>query len=196
MQGKWDESNASEISLSVYADYPISLLTEDKAPFDNWRNPGSEIEPGLEEMFQGCVLMYQMYIYYILTERRFGRMTADRVLDLQVERFDRVSGKLAKRFCATLKNIRSLVSRTLEAPDTVPGESDSFEIPVEYNLALQFLVGFEGSPFYLTDAEYEEAMIPDFRGQDLALEECLEHGAQAALDEFLAFTQQAKVRLY
>lgn len=189
------QTKVSEISISTYANYPVSLMTGGKAPFSDWRNPGSNIEPGLEEMFRRCVLIYQMYIYYILTVKRFGNEIADKVLEIQVEQFNKVSGKMAEQFYQVLKNVHGIVSGRAENPCVITTEGGNLEVPVEYSIALQFLIGLEDSPFYLTDEEYRARVVPDFRGQDFALEECLEHGGTAALKEFLVFTQEVNVTL-
>lgn len=51
-----------EVSLDTYANYPIFLMLEGRAPFADWKDPNSNIEPNFEEFFRVYVWMYQMYV--------------------------------------------------------------------------------------------------------------------------------------
>lgn len=184
-----------EVSFEIYSIYPIYRMLERKAPFADWKDPNSNIEPNLEEFFRAWVWMYQMYTYYILTAKRFGYEIADKVVSLQVERLGRASQELGRQLYLAIQQIHGIVSKRTEDPFVVPVGGKDLHVPVEYEMALEFLTLSEESPFHTTKTELEERGVPDFREQDFALGACLEYGKKAALKEFLVITEQSKVTL-
>lgn len=134
-------------------------------------------------------------VYYILTAKRFGYEIADKVLNLQVEKLSKASDELGKQLYLAIRQIHRTVLEGVDSPFTVAVEGGNLEVPVEYNVALEFLTVSEEAPFHIMKTKYEEKGVPDFREQDFALTACLGHGKAAALNEFLVLTQQAKVTL-
>jgi hypothetical protein len=184
-----------EASLDTYAIYPIALMLEGRPPFGDWKDPESNTEPDLEEFFRGCVWMYQMWIYYIFTAKRFGYEIADKVASLQAESLSRGNQELGGELYLAIQQIQGIVSRYTEEPFVVPFEGKDIEWPVEYAIALEFLTLSEESPFHTSKTEFDEKGVPDFRHQDFALAAWLERGKMAAQGEFLAFTRDTKVIL-
>ena len=171
-----------EVSLDMYAAYPIYLMLEGKAPFSDWKDPKSNIEPDLEESFRVYVHIYQIYTYYILTAKRFGDEIAHKVRSLQVERLNRGSHPAGKMFDSCIQMISNIVGQ-----DHI--------LPLELRVALGFLTLDEESPFHTTKTQIEEKGLSDFREQDEALAACLNHGKTAAFNEFTVFIEQSKVTL-
>lgn len=170
-------------------------MLEGKPPFADWKNPKSNMEPELEDFFRGCVWMYQMYTYYILTAKRFGYEIADKVVSLQVNRLSRASEQLGRQLYLAIQQIHGIFSRWIDDPLVIPFKGKDSDLPVEYALALEFLTLSEESPFHTTKTEFDEKGVPDFKEQDFVLTACLEHAKTSALNQFLVITQESKVTL-
>jgi hypothetical protein len=172
----------AELSLDMYAAYPIYLMFSRKAPFSDWKDPKCNMEPDLEESFRSYVNMYQIYTYYILTAKRFGYEIADKVISLQAERLSRASQVLERELYPTIQWIHNIVV-------------EDHILPLELRVAIGFLTLDEESPFHITKTQIEKKEFPDWRKQDEALAACLIHGRTAAFNAFTVFTEQSKVTL-
>jgi hypothetical protein len=184
-----------EASFDTFAMYPIALMLEGRPPFSEWKNLESNIEPDLEDFFRWSVWMYQLYIYYIFTAKRFDYEIANKMVNLQAERLSRGSQDLGVQLHLAIQQIQGIVSEYIEKPIVVPFEGKDIEFGVEYAIALEFLTLSEESPFHTTRTDFSERGVPDFRHQDIDLAACLEQGKTAAESEFLAFTRDTKVVL-
>jgi hypothetical protein len=161
------------VSLGAYASYPIYLMLKEDAPFNDWRNPKSNIEPDLVDSFKFYVQMIQLHTYYTLTVEQYGEEIAKKVLATQVKRLNKTEG-WGDLFLSLVNQIEEKGSGS-------------------YGLALWLLIVDESSPFHTTKSEFEKKGDVDFRDQDFALAECIEYGMLSAIKRFAVVTKTYKI---
>jgi hypothetical protein len=186
---------APEVTLETFANLPLFRLLQEESPFNDWRSPDAEIPPGLEDSFKIYVWMYQMYMFYMLTAKRFGYEIAEKVLKLQAERLNKVPGELGKQLEVAIRQIHKNVVKQVNEPHIVEVKGEKVEMPIEYAIAMEFLVVGKDAPFYINPEEYQTRNVPEMNGADFALAECLEHGKHSAQSYFQPFAEIAKVVL-
>jgi hypothetical protein len=184
-----------EVTLETFANLPLYQMLQEETPFNDWRSPDAEIPSGLEETFKIYVWMYQMYMFYILTAKRFGYEIAEKVLKLQAERLNKVPGELGKQLEVAIRQIHNNVTKQVNEPHIVEVKGEKIEMPIEYGIALEFLVVGKDAPFYIDPEKYSGGNVPEMNGADFALAECLEHGKHSAQSYFQPIAQIAKVVL-
>jgi hypothetical protein len=183
------KTDAPEVSFETFAYFPLHQLVNEQPPFNDWKDPKTPVPEKLEEYFKVCVWMYQMYVYYILTARRFDYEIADRAVRLQAEKLQELSPELAHQLELAFIDIHSTLESQATEPETVEVKGEEIEVPVEYRLSVQFLTEGEGCPFPVSDA------VPAFSDADFQLANCLEHGREAARAYFEPAVASTKVML-
>lgn len=182
-----------EFSMEQYANYALAQLIEESGPFTDWRPQDAEIPIGMENTFKVYVWMYQMWIFYMLTARRFGYQVADRVLQIQATTFGRLSEELGKQLHLAVEQIQRNVSRQVSDPVYVEVNGETIELPIEYSVAIELLTIGDGAPFQTSEADRASGKPPEFGGTDIELAACLEHGKAAALTVFQRVVENIRV---
>lgn len=185
-----------EVTLDIYAIFPVYQMLQNAAPFNDWQSPESKITEEFVETFKVCVWMYQMYVFYILTAQRYGYDIADKVLRIQAAKLGSASPELGEQLEKGVLQIhRSLIRQSNEQPAIVEIKGEKIEMPAEYFFALEFLTLGEDAPFHINKAEFEAGQLPDYKGADFALTECLVHGKDIARSNFEPLIRISKVIL-
>lgn len=192
-----DKKGLSEVSLEALALFPVMLLVEEKEPFSDWRSPTAVIPGALEEEIKVCVWMYQMWIFYAIVGKRFGHEIAEHVLHLQIEQLCQASEALGKQLELAIRQIQRNASRQMQEPHILETEGGRIEMPIEYAIALEFLVSGKDPLFPVDQDKLQHGEPPSFGDPpaDMALAECLEHGKDIALPRFEALLENLKVVL-
>lgn len=183
-----------DVNFETLASLPIYQMMKEVTPFDNWRPADTEIPDELAESFKVYTWLYQIYVFYALIGARYGKEIADRVLRLQAERLNKIPGGLGNDLDTAIKQIHTTVVRTEGKPQTLHVNGKDVCLPIEYGIALDFLILAQDSPFYV-DREIFSDSIPEMNGADFALCECLEHGKQSALEYFQPLLDEVRVVL-
>lgn len=184
-----------EVNFEILASLPVYQMIKEVTPFDNWRPPEAEIPDELVETFKIYTWLYQMYVFYALIGGRYGKEIADRVLRLQAERLNKIPGGLGNDLDAAIKQIHTTVARLDGKPQMLQVNGKDVCIPIEYSIALDFLIVGRDAPFYMDPELYSGGSIPEMNGTDFALCECLEHGKQSAAGYFQPLLDEVKVML-
>lgn len=191
-----EKEAATEVTLETFANLPLFQMLQERTPFSNWRSPDAEIPAGLEDTFKIYVWMYQMYTFYMLTAKRFGYEIAEKVLKLQAERLNKIPGeRLGKQLEVTIRQIHENVTKQVNEPYIVEVKGEKVETPIEYAIAMEFLVVGKDAPFYVDPQEYQTGTVPEMNGADLALALCLGHGKYSAQSYFQPLSEVVKVVL-
>lgn len=183
-----------EMSFDTYANSPLFQMVEKEAPFNDWKAPDTEVPLELENLFQICVGMYQMFAFYMLTVKRFGSEIAEKTLHIQIEKLSSVSEELGQHLESAIRQIHKKLVHDINEPRMVDVGEKKIRLPVEYLLAVEFLSLGEGAPFPVSREELEGGHLPDYKDADFALATCLEYGKNTALAYFEPLTR-AKVTL-
>lgn len=185
-----------EVSFQTFAHFPLYQLVNEQTPFNDWKDPETPVPQELEEYFKVSVWMYQMWVFYLLTARRFDYEMAERALRLQVDKMEDLSPELAEQLELGVMNIQSTLEDYAREPTTVKDKNgEMVEVPVEYRLALQFLTKGDGCPFPVTHEEVTPQTVPDFQDAGFRLASCLEHGREAARAYFEPVMPATKIVL-
>jgi hypothetical protein len=185
----------AEATLDTYACFPVFQMLERKVPFNDWRWPDTNIPTGLEEFFQGCVWMYQLYWFYILTAQRYGDEIADNVIRIQVDALSKVSVELGNQHETGIRHIQNTIVSLLNKPYVPEVEGKRIEMPTEYMLAIDFLVTGKEAPFHVEREQVSGGNVPKMKDAPLALAECLAHGKLSARKYFSTVIETVRIVL-
>lgn len=188
--GKRDE--ISEMSLDTYSSFPLYRMLQDESPFDDWENKEAVVPDTFRSAFKAFASMYQMYIFHMLTAQRFGYEIANRTLALQVERLNRGEPELGRQLQTVIHQIHRSVSEHMKSPPSVEIKGRKSDIPLEYQLAVEFLTAGEDALFPLDKNSGE---LPDMKDTDWVLAACLEQAKSSAASFFQPVVSGAKVVL-
>ena len=137
--------------------------------------------------------MYQIYVFYVLTAQRFGYEIADRVVRIQVESLRKVSEDLGNQYQIGIEQIRKNIVDQSEKPYIVEVDGKRIEMPVEYLIAMEFLVRGKEAPFRIEPEEFKAGNMPKMSNVDWALAECLAHGRQSAQNFFQPVAEKTRI---
>ena len=185
----------AEATLDTYACFPVFQMLERKVPFNDWRWPDTDIPNGLEEYFQGCVWMYQLYWYYILTAERYGYEIADNIIKLQVDALSKVSVELGNQHETGIRHIQTTIDSLLNKPYVAEAEGKRIEMPTEYMLAIDFLATGKAAPFHVEREQLNDGNMPKMKDAPWALAECLAHGKLSARKYFSTVIETVRIVL-
>lgn len=177
--GKKEEPH--EVNLETFATLPIFNMSEERAPFDNWKAPDVDIPPNLESLFQMSVWVYQVYIFNLIALGRFGEEIENKIYKIQLSFLIKIySEDLAVMFDAGMNLIKRSLHRQYEDPVEIELNGEKIKLPMDMGLAMELLLFSEDSPYLLKEGE----PAPDFEENDTNLALCLEHGKQSAINHF------------
>lgn len=132
-----------------------------------------------------------MWVFYLLTARRFDYQMADRALQLQTDKLEELSPEIAAQLELAVMDIQNTLQDYANEPVTVKDKNgEVMEVPVEYKLAVQLLTQGDDCPFPVSDGN-----VPDLHDADFQLATCLEHGREAARAYFEPAISSTKVVL-
>jgi len=197
MTGKESSVKAGhEVSLETYAQFPIFLLLENEEIFGTWKDPEVTIAPEMEETFRVAVWVYELYVFLSVTDSIYGAEIADKCRNIQLETLKRGSDELAQTIGKSIDTIAAVIKSSIANPTFVDVDGESREVPVEYEIALEFLSGGT-KPLFPIDRDNLLATGhgPNYDGVDWALAQCLEYGKQLSIDYFASLPEK-RVRVY
>jgi hypothetical protein len=174
LQGLWRRKPAVvEAPLLSYSIIPAAKMAQGESPFDEWHPPNEKIPEGLEADFKGCVWLYQMYIFFLFIEARFGVSTAEKMLEHQASFLNELSADSGKQMKEGVEKIRSVVTAMSQNPEMDVG-GKKVPVPLEYAIAYSFF----------PETTWDNAS---------ALVRCLDHGKNSARNVFEAFIQATQI---
>jgi hypothetical protein len=136
-----------------------------------------------------------MYLYYILSARRFGNDVAEKILEIQSARLSKSSDEIGKLLVVAIRQINQVVTSQINEPSVIEVSGNKIQVPIEYAIAMEFLIAGKDAPFYVDPQNYNDGNLPDMNGADFALAQCLEHGKTSAQSYFQNFSETANVSL-
>jgi hypothetical protein len=162
-----------ETDLRTFALLPVYLMLNKEWPFDEWKAkaPLTSIRPELENLIQMYVYLYQFYVFRILTASELGNEVAAAIIDIQSAKLSEHEEYFSQDFEQGIDNIHSVVSNQTEEPTEITIDGNAMNFPIEYTLAITFLVTGKYAPFPVKDTN---GNTPDFDNQDYVFAECLE----------------------
>jgi len=126
-----------------------------------------------------------MFAFYIMTVGRFGNPVAEIVLRMQVSKLNEAPEMIGDQLEAGIRQIYGKVSSAVKQPVYVDVDGGDVEIPLEYTIAIDFLIIGDEAPFAINRERFEkEGAPPEMGDNDIKLARCLEHGKAAAIDYF------------
>ena len=155
------------LSFSVI---PAAKMVQNEGPFNDWRPTEEAISDALIADFQGCVWMYQMYVFFLLVEARFGTETAESILADQVGFLNQMTPEAGRQLQEGIERIRAVVSNFAETPFEVEANGQKIAVPIDYAVAYTFFPSLSWA-----DAQ--------------SLVRCLEYGKYSAREVFAPFIQ-------
>ena len=168
-----------QVSLDVFSLLPLYQMTRNDAPFDDWRPADTVIAIENEVAFKMFVWVYQFYIFYILTAKRFGSELADAALQLQVDAMDRGgSSEIGRQIAIGVRQIERAAGEWTDAPSTFVIGGEERPVPWEIQLATSLLVGQN-----VVMNRLERSDLPD-KETICGLAECLIQGRDSAVAFF------------
>ena len=181
-----------EMSLDTYSSFPLYRMLQDEAPFDDWESKETAVPDTFRPAFKVFASMYQMYIFYMLTAQRFGYEIANRTLTLQVERLNRGDPELGRQLETAIQQIHRSVLEHMKNPPSVEIKGKKTDIPLEYQLAVEFLTVGEDALF---PPDNDSGELPNMKDTDWILAACLEQAKSSAAFYFQPVISVAKVVL-
>lgn len=153
-------------------------------PFREWKPPGVNVPPAIEEVAKSAVCGLQCRAYFYLLEQRIGKLEAEIARDSFLSLLTHLSGEGANDLGQMTRHLLGLVDDAANTAETqggkaVPTPSGDVKVPPEYFMALYFLVRMPDSPYY---NKFDGNS--DFKGDELTVAQCLEHGKDAAVTFF------------
>lgn len=174
LQGLWrNKPTTVEAPLLSFSIVPAAKMAQGESPFDDWHSPNENIPEGLESDFKGCVWLYQMYIFFLFVEARFGTDTAETILEHQTTFLDALAAGSGKQMKEGVEKIRSVVLAISQNPE-MDVHGKKVAVPVEYAIAYSFF----------PETTWDNAT---------ALVQCLEHGKSSARSIFEPFIQATQI---
>lgn len=171
------------ITFDVYADLPIYGMLKGEEPFASWKNPAVILEKTVEEFVKEHVNIFQLYIFYLITSKRYGSELALNIVRRQKFTMNRGAIGAGDTFFEYIKLIDERIGEYTEAPHISRINGKDHEAPISYCLALEWLIRVEGAPFYSPDAI--SSNLPSGMGTvDFDFAQCLDYGAAQAKDYF------------
>ena len=179
------------MTLDNYATFCIYNMSRNEQPFNDWRLETSEIPKALEDFFRISVNAYQVYIFYMLTAKRYGYEIAAKVLSIQSKTLDLVGDGLGKQLVTLIGNIEHTITTLHNKPQKFDVDGREIDVPMEIGLAMYYLVVSDDAPFPVD----ENGDFPDLNDLEFDLGECLIHGRDSAIAYFSPMVDLAKIRL-
>jgi hypothetical protein len=164
-------TTAPLLSFSVI---PAAKMVQREDPFNDWRPTEEAIPENLSADFQGCVWMYQMYVFFILAEARFGTEIAEVILGDQVGFLEQMTLGMGRQLKEGVEKIRAVVSTAAETPLEIEANGQKVAVPIDYAVAYAFF----------PNQSWADAQ---------SLVRCLEHGKYSAREAFEPFIQATKI---
>lgn len=191
-----------DMSFERLCDLPLYAFLSGEPPFDQWCHPKISIPEEHQNLVRGCVGLYQFFIFFSLIQERYGNEAAASILPywamrLSKEKGDNKGFEVYDTIQSAVRFILKAVQAYAEKPCVVetPDEG-SMVAPVEYALAVQFLVDPPTSPFHITREELRDESTReslDFGGLDFKLADCLADGKRRAEEVFGHMIEVANV---
>lgn len=145
-----------EMTESAYAMIPFDLAKKHEKPFDTYDALRDDIPPEMVSFWIGSLLQYLYFCFHVTTASTWGNEFAERILRHQVERLNELDPGWGDNHKNGIRKIYDLVKRASENPMFAKGKNgENLEVPLDYRVAVDFLVTVDGSPFRY-DPEHPE----------------------------------------
>jgi len=152
---------------------PAAKMAQGESPFDDWSPADVNIPEGLESDFKGCVWLYQMYVFYIFSDARFGADTAETILNHQAAFLDALAAGSGKQMREGLEKMKTVASALLQNPE-MEVDGRKIAVPMEYGIVYAFF----------PETTWDSATV---------LVRCLEHGKTSARAIFEPFIEATRI---
>jgi hypothetical protein len=181
-----------EVNLEAFARLPVFNMGEGGAPFNDWKDPDVVIPPNLESLFKVSVWVYQVYIFNMIANDRYGEEIEKRIYAIQLSFLAKIySEEHAANFDAGMNLIKRSLHRQHEKPVETELNGEKIKLPMDWGLAMEILLFTKDSPYLVKEGE----SAPDFEDNDTNLALCLEHGKRSAINYFKGGLNEITVTL-
>ncbi|WLT31939.1 hypothetical protein [Geothrix sp. PMB-07] len=156
-----------EFSEQAFSMLPFELIRKNESPFDGWDALGDGAPEEAKQFWKGCLIQYQLFIFHTIVAGKWGGEVASRILRTQRTKLNEAETGWGDNHVAGIENIQNAVTRALDTPLQVKGKGgEDLLAPLEYHLAMWFLVGSDGSPFKIDHDTLERDGAPRFVNEE------------------------------
>lgn len=187
------KQEAAGTTLERFAKIPLRQMRRREPPFDDWRSPETKIPSVLEDLFEGYARLYQLYVFYRLTARRFGFEIADHVLQYQVESISKTSSEMGTLLERAIRRIHTETIHHINEPQAAARNGSETRAPVEHRIATEFLTVGDAAPFYARQEDDEPGRTRGMNGTASELAECLAHAKISARNHFQPIVETIRI---
>jgi len=178
---------AGPLTEARYGEWHFGLLGRGEAPFDPGTRPGRRIPASLELCWRHSVASYQLCAFHAVNVTTRGAAFAERILRLQARFLDGLEAGAGEPYLAETRKLYAMVSQPLHVPTR---EGGLMEIPVDWRVAIDFLLTSPESPFKTDQESFSSAGAPTFPDDlDALLAEDLERAWNRASAHFQRLAQ-------
>lgn len=170
-----------------WAQLPFYLMAHGATPFEESRGPGHQVPGQLAVLWRQAVASYQLCTFHAVNATVRGHVFAERVLGEQARFLDGLEPGLGAAHEREMRKLYDFASRPMEITTR---DGRLLEIPVDWRIAVDFLLTSPASPFRSEQATFSAEGAPSFPGAvDALLAEALERAWDRAATHFQALVE-------
>ena len=171
-------------SIESVAFYPLHLLLNNLAPFNQSVKADNATPKAFVSVFQNSIKLYQLYTFYVFAISELGSAHGEKILEVQSKHLDSWLGtKQGDALSARFDDISNAAKQHAQQYSS-KHKYVALDIPVENTIAKTFLLNNRESPLCVGTNKQSNASEINFRGMDLALAEHLGHAKDLALQVY------------
>lgn len=155
----------------MLAAIPVYLWAQGAEPFKTWHSPHTFISHDMVDLFKLASHAYLFFVWREITLQQFGPEVSERIRMEQTERVNGLGNNMGDQLIGAVDHIEHLHRVSARNPLELAG-APGMTVPPILGVSLGILITWRDSPYYLAPTE-RDGRLPDFRGEDRALAECL-----------------------